>query len=136
MPNLQKLAKEGISFTDAHSSPMCAPSRYMLLSGNYPHRGNNIWSSWNFYSNRNQFRDEVSLPDLLKRNGYDTAMFGKWHLGAKIPPNGIQTTSHDKVLTTKGHDWSLPIIDGPSSIGFDKSYITMSIGSPPYSFMS
>ena len=39
MPNIDRLAKMGVTFKDAHSTPLCAPSRYMLLSGNYAHRG-------------------------------------------------------------------------------------------------
>jgi hypothetical protein len=55
MPHLQQLADKGITFTDAHSSPLCAPSRYMLLSGNYPHRGSNHYGTWNVNSGLNQF---------------------------------------------------------------------------------
>jgi len=137
MPNLEKLAKEGISFTDAHSTPKCATSRYMLLSGNYPHRGTKMQGAWEFKTNVGQFLDsQVSLPELLQNNGYHTAVFGKWHMGARIPPNGIQSSSVEYLFSTKGHDWSLPIIDGAGSIGFEKSYITMGgVGNPPYSFI-
>jgi hypothetical protein len=46
MPNLMKLQSQGVTFMDAHSTPLCAPSRYMLLSGNYVHRGTNYNGSW------------------------------------------------------------------------------------------
>jgi len=46
MPNVQRLANMGVTFKDAHSTPLCAPSRYMLLSGNYPHRGHLLGGTW------------------------------------------------------------------------------------------
>lgn len=82
MPHLKNLVAEGVTFTDAHSSPLCAPSRYMFLSGNYQHRGVRYPSIWNLNYKYNQFKpDQMSIAELLKNNGYDTAMFGKWHLG-------------------------------------------------------
>ncbi len=84
MPNLKELLAEGTTFTDAHSSPLCAPSRYMFLSGNYQHRGVRYPSMWNLNYKSNQFKkNQISIAELLKENGYDTAMFGKWHLGGK-----------------------------------------------------
>ena len=82
MPHLKNLVAEGVTFTDAHSTPLCAPSRYMFLSGNYQHRGVRYPSIWNLNYKYNQFKpDQMSIAELLKNNGYDTAMFGKWHLG-------------------------------------------------------
>lgn len=137
MPNLQKLANDGLKFTDAHSSPLCAPSRYMLLSGNYPHRGESQYGIWNINANRNQFRgNQKSIAQVLRDDaGYKTLMLGKWHLGGRIPPNGIQSKNIRRVLTHPGHDWSLPLQQGPGDIGFEKSYITAAgIQSAPYAF--
>ena len=55
MPNIDKLASNGLTFKDAHSSPACAPSRYMLLSGNYAHRGRMAKGTYRFEGNGNQF---------------------------------------------------------------------------------
>jgi arylsulfatase A-like enzyme len=138
MPHLQQLADKGITFTDAHSSPLCAPSRYMLLSGNYPHRGSKVFGTWNINSGFNQFtKYQKSIAETLRTAGYDTAVFGKWHLGGKVPPNGIQNEDGNlrNLITEEGHDWTLPLIEGPGYLGFDRSYITTAgIQSPPYSF--
>jgi len=109
MPNLNRLSTMAVTFRDAHSTPLCAPSRYMLLSGNYAHRGMNVDGSWNFYEKTNQFRsDQKSIAEVLRdRGGYHTAMLGKWHLGAKAPPVGIQTVQTDlaNILTKSGYSW-------------------------------
>lgn len=85
MPNLEKLVAEGTKFTNAHATPLCSPSRYMFLSGNYQHRGERYPSLWNLNYKSNQFKKgQISIAQTLRDNGYDTAMFGKWHLGGKI----------------------------------------------------
>ena len=87
MPNLQDLVANGVTFTDAHSTPLCAPSRYVLLSGNYQHRGSDVTGTWSMnYVQGNQFKNgQQSLAKVLRNNGYRTSMYGKWHLGGKIP---------------------------------------------------
>ena len=87
MPNLEKHVAEGTPFTDAYSTPVCAPSRYMFLSGNYPYRGKLPGSVWEFnYIDGSQFyiEQQKSLAQLLQENGYDTAVFGKWHVGGEL----------------------------------------------------
>jgi Arylsulfatase A and related enzymes len=136
MPNLKYLAEQGVMFKNAHSSPLCAPSRYMLLSGNYAHRGVLTGGTWNFKGNHgNQFRSsQKSIAQVLRDEaGYHTAMFGKWHLGAKVPPNGVYNYSF--ALSDSKHNWSQALIDGPQDIGFDESFMTCGgIQAPPYSF--
>jgi arylsulfatase A-like enzyme len=133
MPNIKALASKGVTFTDAHSTPLCAPSRYMLLSGNYAHRGRLKGGTWGIGGNNNQFcSHEKSMAKAFQSNGYHTAMFGKWHLGGKVPPNGIKS---NLILSSDYHDWTKPLIEGPQEIGFDRSHITTSgIQSGPYSF--
>ncbi len=81
MPHLQALANKGVLFKDAHSTPLCAPSRYMVLSGNYPHRGSSMGGTWNLATDENQFGPyQKSIAEVLANNGYGTGMFGKWHL--------------------------------------------------------
>jgi Arylsulfatase A and related enzymes len=150
MPNLMKLQSEGVTFMDAHSTPLCAPSRYMLLSGNYVHRGTNYIGSWSLRKQNNFRCKQKSLAHMLKRRaGYHTAAFGKWHLGAGLPPllstSGFDASisiSLDRTKVNRTHlitgnsvDWSQPISDGPQDLGFDTSYVTMGgIQDPPYSF--
>lgn len=87
MPNLEDLVANGVTFTDAHSTPLCAPSRYVLLSGNYPHRGSDVTGTWSMnYGQGSQFKDgQQSLANVLRNYGYRTSMYGKWHLGGMFP---------------------------------------------------
>lgn len=58
---------------------LCSPSRYVALSGNYPHRGNRQAGTWKVNYQYSQFREgQQSIADVLKSNGYHTAMMGKW----------------------------------------------------------
>lgn len=110
-PNLDRLVREGMAFTDAHSSDtVCTPSRYGLLTGRY---------SWRTRMKKGVMGAEgkgliaagrTTLASILRDSGYRTAMVGKWHLGM---------TFHGK----KGNrDWSRPVLDGPVDKGFDYFY--------------
>jgi len=137
MPNIQRLADMGVTFKDAHSTPLCAPSRYMLLSGNYPHRGGSPEGRWFIGPLKNQFRFfQKSIAQTLKEGGnYSTAMYGKWHLGGKVPLTKYGKLNQKKILSHKGHNWTLPLIDGPQDTGFSSSLISDSgVQGPPYSY--
>jgi len=142
MPNLQDLVAKGVTFTDAHSTPLCAPSRYLLLSGNYPHRGRDPSGTWFINYKGNQFkRSQKSIANVLRDNGYNTGMFGKWHLGGKVPTKrGFNAPNHGStkqktMLTNENHDWSKRMKRGPKNMGFNKSYFTLSgIQNCPYVF--
>ncbi len=85
MPNLQQFINEGTTFTDAHSTPLCATSRYMFLSGNYQHRGNKMGGVWAINYKSSQFRrGQQSIAQVFRENGYNTNMVGKWHIGGKV----------------------------------------------------
>jgi arylsulfatase A len=103
-PNIDKLASEGRRFTDAHSaSAVCTPSRYALLTGEYPFR-KNIWGP---IMNTGKLLIDVKQPtiaSMLKSSGYSTACFGKWHLGFGSEPN---------------NDWNKDLKPGPLELGFD-----------------
>lgn len=79
-PNIDKLAEEGLKFTHCYSSAaVCSPSRSSILTGRTPYRnGVYRWIPADHYCYLQS--DEVTLPQLLRQNGYQTAHFGKWHL--------------------------------------------------------
>ena len=81
-PNIDRLASEGIRFTDAHSpSAVCTPTRYGILTGRYCWRSRFPVGVLNGYSQSLIEQGRTTVASLLKRNGYKTAVVGKWHLG-------------------------------------------------------
>ncbi|NND95710.1 MAG: arylsulfatase [Pirellulaceae bacterium] len=106
-PNIDKLASQGRRFTDAHSaSAVCTPSRYGLLTGEYPVRANGgqgIWGPCSHFQSLLIDTDKLTLGQLFKNKGYATAAIGKWHLGF-----GEGKT-----------DWNKPLRPGPLELGFD-----------------
>ncbi len=80
-PNLDRMAAEGMRFTDFYSAaPVCTPSRAALMTGCYPQRVG-LPGVLGPQANTGIHADEVTMADLLKGQGYATACFGKWHLG-------------------------------------------------------
>jgi arylsulfatase A-like enzyme len=112
-PNLDRLAREGMRFTDAHSqASVCTPTRYSLITGQYAWRhppGASILSGAAPLSIRPQ---TLTLPQVLKQAGYVTGVVGKWHLG----------------LGTQAPDYNRPIVPGPREVGFDYSFIIPATG--------
>ncbi len=81
-PNIDQLGHESVSLTNYHVAPTCSPTRAGLLTG----RWNNRTGVWHTIMGRSMLREnEKTIADLLKVNGYQTAMFGKWHLGDNYP---------------------------------------------------
>ena len=79
-PHLEKLAKEGMIFTDGHSSSgICTPSRYALLTGR--HHWRKFHGIVNAFGDSAFDSDRLTMPEMLKECGYATAAIGKWHLG-------------------------------------------------------
>ena len=84
-PNMDRLAKEGTRFTQAYAHAVCCPARAALLTARHPQRGDvNSWMQSDMHadSGLNMALSEITIAEVLKGQGYDTALFGKWHLGA------------------------------------------------------
>jgi len=81
-PNIDRLAREGMKFTDAHSSSaVCSPSRYSVLTGRYNWRSSLQRGIVNPYGDPLIAADRLTVPGFLKQHGYHSACIGKWHLG-------------------------------------------------------
>ncbi len=81
-PNMDRLAREGVQFTNFHVDSYCTPTRSALMTGRYAHRV----GGWGTVNGRNMLRDdEVTMADCFRHNGYRTGHFGKWHLGTNYP---------------------------------------------------
>jgi arylsulfatase A-like enzyme len=134
-PNLDRLASEGIRFTDAHSpSSVCTPTRYALLTGRYCWRSRlkaqvlGPWGATLIEEGR------LTAPQLLRDHGYATHCVGKWHLGFDWPTNnGQPAESRQNVLSNV--DFTKPILNGPITRGFD-SYFGVDLPNyPPYIYL-
>ncbi|MCP9235272.1 sulfatase-like hydrolase/transferase [Lewinella sp. JB7] len=138
-PNLDRLAREGMRFTDAHSSSgICSPSRYALLAGKYHwRRQHNIVNSFGppFFAD-----SDVTLPQVLRDHGYNTACIGKWHLGWDWTFRNDSLASlaaankSVKVNRPEDVDFSGRIAGGPLSRGFDYYFGDGTINFPPYAW--
>ncbi len=83
-PAIDSLAESGVRFTQAYSHTVCCPARAMLMTGRQPQRGNvNDWMQGplNGPKGRNMLTSEVTIAEVLRKAGYRTGLFGKWHLG-------------------------------------------------------
>jgi len=121
-PALDRLAAEGMRFTDAHTpSSVCTPTRYALMTGRYAWRSRLkegvLWG----YDRALIEPGRLTLPSLLRRAGYATAGVGKWHLGLGDDPEKI--------------DYTRPLTPGPVTQGFDYFFgIPASLDMEPYVF--
>lgn len=138
-PNLDRLARQGMRFTDAHSSSgICTPSRYALLTGRYHWRKmHGIVGAWG----GSVFAEErLTVPEMLKAKGYRTACIGKWHLGfdwaaIRKPDAKPMTKGRKKVWQADDFDWTKPIPDGPLAHGFDYYFGDDVPNFPPYTWI-
>ncbi|MEX2567877.1 MAG: arylsulfatase [Cyclobacteriaceae bacterium] len=145
-PNIDRLAAEGMSFTDAHSSSgVCSPSRYTLLTGRYHWRSRLQRGIVGLYEKPLITSERLTFAGLAKQYGYQTACIGKWHLGWEWPiPEGQMNLFRPEkkdVTATEEHRkvwqevFSLPIPGGPLDVGFDEYFGTAVPNWPPYCFI-
>ena len=143
-PNIDKLLDNGMNFTDAHTaSSVCTPTRYGIITGRYPWRTKLKKGVVDGYS-KTIIQDDIdTAPALLKRNGYQTAMIGKWHLGWDWVINKEESLERDKNIPAykfangveEQIDFSKPFTKGPTDRGFEYFYgINASLDFPPYVF--
>jgi arylsulfatase A len=114
-PHIDRLAREGMRFTDAHApGPLCHPSRYGLMTGRFPFRTDvSVWPTRPLIES-----GQITIASLLRDVGYNTAMVGKWHLGFR----------------ENGYDQSLP--GGPVDRGFNSFFgLRASTDIPPYFYI-
>ena len=108
-PTVSRLARDGLQYTDFHSTPMCSPTRAALLTGMNPHAagvGTVAHSDPGFPGYAMELADDViTLPETLRANGYATYMVGKWHLAK----------DSDQSDAGPRHSW-------PCQRGFDRFY--------------
>ena len=120
-PNMDKLASQGMTFTNTHSSSsVCTPTRYGIMTGRYNWRTHLQSGVLNGYSEPLIDAARLTVPALLRQNGYTTGMIGKWHLGMDIPKDVPSPT----------------ITNGPIARGFDTYFgISASLDMPPFAFI-
>lgn len=110
-PNIDALAERGLRFTAGYATAStCTPSRYSLLTGDYPFRNQRAGQEKVLPGNAPLIIDtsRPTLPSMLKSVGYTTALVGKWHLGLGT--------------YTEPLDWNIHIKPGPAEVGFDYSF--------------
>ncbi|NOY81471.1 MAG: arylsulfatase [Kiritimatiellaeota bacterium] len=136
-PNMDRLAAQGMRFTDAHSSSaVCTPSRYSVLTGRY------CWRTRLKHGVNGGFSlplidpARLTTAALLQRRGYTTAAIGKWHVGLEFQTQTGARANPDNWEDEGLWDYTKPIIGGPNAVGFDYFFgIAGSLDMPPYCFI-
>lgn len=127
-PHCDRLAREGMRFTDAHTtSSVCTPTRYGILTGRYNWRSSLKKGVLYGLGEPIISPERVTVPGFLGRQGYHSAVIGKWHLGltwSKLPNGETRQAIRGK---TQGEGWDIdysrPVAGGPLALGFDHSFI-------------
>lgn len=146
-PHIDRLAAQGMRFTDGHSSSgVCSPSRYTLLTGRYHWRTRLQSGIVGVFGSPLIAPDRLTIAGLAKRRGYQTACVGKWHLGRDWPvdererqalaaPKDGPAAANDSLRATWREIFSRPIPGGPTTRGFDLYFGTDVPNWPPYCFI-
>lgn len=157
-PNIDKLASQGMRFTDGHSSSgVCSPSRYTLLTGRYHWRSKLQRGIVGVFGEPLIAPDRMTIGTLAKQQGYRTACIGKWHLGWDWPVTKEQrpllaplkqpadearqarrkagAVATEQQVAAWRDIFSKPIAGGPSTRGFDLYFGTDVPNWPPFCFI-
>ncbi len=125
-PNLDRLATQGMRFTDAHSPcTVCTPTRYSLMTGQMAFRvprGGTVFTGAGGPSLIAP--DRLTLPQMLRDNGYTTACIGKWHIGMTFYDADGKPIHKGGLDAVKRIDYSRPIAGGPIDCGFEQFFGT------------
>jgi arylsulfatase A-like enzyme len=139
-PHVDALSAQGVTFTQAHSANgVCTPSRYSLLTGNYNFRhfdGISLFYGAKGGIDNIPLDSDVTIADFLKTKGYDTAAFGKWHLGGKWYAPGTNNRITNNPTDPMTVDWLRRIEGHATDIGFDYFRgLAASINIGPYVYL-
>lgn len=127
-PNLDRLASEGMRFTDAHSpATVCTPSRYSLMTGRMAFRAPNGGTVFTGVGGPSLIEPgRLTLPAMLQQQGYATAAIGKWHVGLTVRDAEGKPIHDGGLEAVKRIDYSRRIEGGPLDHGFDRFFGTAS----------
>ena len=132
-PHLDRLAAEGMRFTDAHSSSgVCTPSRYAMLTGR--HHWRDFHGIAGAYDGSVFKPGQLTLPAMFRQKGYATACVGKWHLGMDWDAIRKPGTPK-KSIEHSDYDWAKRFPGGPLDHGFDYHFGDNVINFPPYAWI-
>lgn len=125
-PNLDRLAGEGMRFTDAHSpATVCTPSRYSLMTGRMAFRAPNGGTVFTGVGGPSLIEPgRLTLPEMLRQQGYATAAIGKWHVGLTVRDAEGKPIHDGGLEAVKRIDYSRRIEGGPLDHGFDRFFGT------------
>lgn len=125
-PNLDRLASQGMRFTDAHSPcTVCTPTRYSLMTGQMAFRVPNGGRVFSGAGGPSLIQPgKLTLPGMLRNQGYTTACFGKWHIGLTFSDSDGKPIHDGSPKGVSRIDYSRDIVGGPLDCGFDQFFGT------------
>ena len=124
-PNLDRMAEEGMRFTDAHSpSTVCTPTRYSILTGRMAFRTGMSGVFTGVGGPCLIEKERLTIGGMLQDSGYATALFGKWHVGMSFLGEEGKPINRNGLEAVRRIDYSRAILDAPIHRGFDHFFGT------------